>query len=394
LAQKLAARITASGPISLHDYMEACLYDPEHGYYKNKDPLGRHGDFITAPEISQVFGEIVGLWAGETWRLIGEPDEVRLIELGPGRGTLMGDALRALRVLPRFLKSVTVHLIETSESLRAVQRDALSGTPCPVFWHSETGEVPHGAAIVIANEFFDCLPVQQYVFAEATQCWHERMVNFEAGSFTFGLSTDGLESPLILSFSPRGEGTVRPGTASELRRGACNSAPSPLGERAGVRGDWGGIEDGAILEIRPRTAAMLEAFAARAAEAPFAALIVDYGYSRPSFGDTLQAVSRHRYTGLFERPGEADLTAHVDFSDLINQAQALGLHTSGPMPMGEWLLRLGLEARAGQLLSRASEEQAREILGRISRLIDPKQMGALFKAVILTSGGFGPLPPF
>jgi NADH dehydrogenase [ubiquinone] 1 alpha subcomplex assembly factor 7 len=390
-AQKLAARIAASGPIPFHDYMQACLYDPEHGYYKRRDPLGRGGDFITAPEISQVFGELIGLWAGETWRRMGEPDEIRLVELGPGRGTLMADALRALRVLPGFRKSVTVHLIETSESLACAQKEALKGVSCPVFWHCETSEVPPGVAIVIANEFLDCLPVRQYVFDAATRLWRERMVAFEAGGFKFELNAEGIEDPLILSFSPGGEGTP------ELRstvRGGPQPAPSPRGERAGVRGAFNDTEDGAILEIRPGTAAILEALAGRAAQAPIAALIVDYGYSRPSTGDTVQAVSRHRYAGLFERPGEADLTAHVDFPDLIRQAEALGLGAYGPMPMGEWLLRLGLEARVDQLMSSVSEEAAREVVSRISRLVDPKQMGALFKAVIFTSGGVGPLPPF
>jgi NADH dehydrogenase [ubiquinone] 1 alpha subcomplex assembly factor 7 len=386
LARKLAARIAASRPVSFHDYMHACLYDPEHGYYKKKVPLGRGGDFITAPEISQVFGELIGLWAGETWRLMGQPDEIRLIELGPGRGTLMADALRALRVLPGFLKSVTVHLIETSEALQGAQKAALASVPCPVFWHCEISQVPAGAAVIIANEFLDCLPVRQYVFKAATRLWHERMVTFEAGGFKFELNPDGVETPPHPCPSPaRGEGSSA-------------QSPSPLAGEGGAHrvpgeGDSQEAEDGAILEIRPGTAAILEAFAARAALAPFAALIVDYGYSRQSSGDTVQAVSRHHYAGLFERPGDADLTAHVDFSGLIRQAQALGLGTCGPMPMGEWLLRLGLEARAGQLLSRVSAERAQEIRSRISRLVDPKQMGALFKAVIFSGGGVGRLPP-
>ena len=195
LAQKLAARIAAEGPISLHGYMEACLYDPAHGYYKKRDPLGRGGDFITAPEISQVFGELIGLWAGETWRLMGQPDAVRLIELGPGRGTLMADALRALRVLPAFLQCATVHLVETSAPLRAAQEAALGGAPCPVCWHERIEDVPAGAAIVIANEFFDCLPVRQFVFDEAAQLWRERMVAFRDGGFEFELSANGAEVP-------------------------------------------------------------------------------------------------------------------------------------------------------------------------------------------------------
>ncbi len=161
-----------------------------------------------------------------------------------------------------------------------------------------------------------------------------------------------------------------------------------------MRGDSPSIEDGAILEVRPGVADTLGAFAARAAGAPFAALIVDYGYCRPSFGDTVQAVKQHRFAGLFETPGEADLTAHVDFSDLAQRAKEQNLTASGPMPMGEWLLRLGLEARVSQLLSRASEAEAIEIQGRVSRLVDPKQMGALFNAAVLTAGVCGPLPPF
>jgi SAM-dependent MidA family methyltransferase len=364
--------------------MEACLYDPAHGYYKKRDPLGRGGDFITAPEISQVFGELIGLWAGETWRMMGQPDAVRLIELGPGRGTLMADALRALRVLPAFVQCATVHLVETSAPLRAAQEAALGGAPCPVCWHERIEDVPPGAAIIIANEFFDCLPVRQFVFSEAAQAWRERMVAFRDGGFAFEV---GEVPPHSVSLP---EGREDPGiTAADI---SC--VPSPLGEKDRMRGASPTVEDGAIAEIRPGTTAILQSFAARTADAPLAALIIDYGYSRPASGDTVQSVSQHRFAGLFDAPGEADLTAHVDFSDLVRQAKALDLTPSGPMPMGEWLLRLGLEARAHQLLRRASTEQAVELRGRITRLVDPAQMGALFKTVVLTAGIQGPLPPF
>ncbi len=384
LGQKLAARIAADGPITLHDYMEACLYDPAHGYYKKRDPLGRGGDFITAPEISQVFGELIGLWAGETWRLMGQPGGVRLIELGPGRGTLMADALRALRVLPAFLQCATVHLVETSVPLRAAQEAALAGASCPVRWHERIEDVPAGAGIVIANEFFDCLPVRQFVFDEAAQLWRERMVAFRDGGFELEL---GEVPPHSVSLP---EGREDPGILA-----ADNSrVPSPLGEKDRMRGDFPTIEDGAIVETRPGTAGVLRSFAARAADAPLAALIIDYGYLQPASGDTVQAVRQHRFAGLFEAPGEADLTAHVDFSDLVQRAKELNLAASGPMPMGEWLLRLGLEARMHQLLRRASAEEAMELRSRVSRLVDPAQMGALFKAVVLTGGVPGPLPPF
>jgi NADH dehydrogenase [ubiquinone] 1 alpha subcomplex assembly factor 7 len=393
LARKLAARIAADGPVSVHDYMEACLYDPEYGYYRKQDPLGRGGDFITAPEISQVFGELIGLWAGESWRLMGQPAPVRLIELGPGRGTLMADALRALRVLPAFLKSVTIHLVETSRTLRTAQEAALAGAPCPVFWHETIEEVPAGATIAIANEFIDCLPVRQFVFDEAAQTWHERMVTFGEGNFRFELSSDEVASPspLPLSREGRGDSPETLGTPSQQAR----PAPSPLAGEGGGEGELSPLpEDGAIIEVRPRTSALLQEFAARAAAAPFAALIVDYGYTKPSLGDTLQAVRQHRFAGLFEAPGEADLTAHVHFADLLQKASELNLTAPGPMPMGEWLLRLGLEVRVRQLLSRATQAEAADIQSRVSRLVDPKQMGVLFKALVLTGGGTGVLPPF
>ena len=398
LGQKLAARIAADGPITLHDYMEACLYDPAHGYYKKRDPLGRGGDFITAPEISQVFGELIGLWAGETWRLMGQPGGVRLIELGPGRGTLMADALRALRVLPAFLQCATVHLVETSVPLRAAQEAALAGASCPVRWHERIEDVPAGAGIVIANEFFDCLPVRQFVFDEAAQLWRERIVAFRDGAFEFELGEVPPHPVLLPEGSPKcpqrelGFSHPHPPADADSKRGKL--AKAGLLERDRVRGDFPGVEDGAIVETRPGTAGVLRSFAARAADAPLAALIIDYGYSQPASGDTVQAVRQHRFAGLFEAPGEADLTAHVDFSDLVQRAKELNLAASGPMPMGEWLLRLGLEARMHQLLRRASAEEAMELRSRVSRLVDPAQMGALFKAVVLTGGVPGPLPPF
>ncbi|MFZ1107262.1 MAG: SAM-dependent methyltransferase [Rhodomicrobium sp.] len=352
LAMKLAARIAASGPISVHDFMEACLADPEHGYYRTASPLGVGGDFITAPEISQIFGELIGLWAGEVWRTMGEPKPFRLLELGPGRGLLMADALRALRVLPRFLEAVSVCLIETSAPLRSAQQAALASAPVPVSWHDSVADAPEGAAILIANEFFDCLPVRQFVFDGAAGRWRERMIAFEKGAFQFAAGAE-----------------ARP--ADPPRRDE--------------------VEDGAIVERRPGASGLIEAFAARA---PVAALIVDYGYSRPSLGDTLQAVKSHRFAGLFDAPGQTDLTAHVDFPALRDAAVMAGMAAFGPMPMGEWLLRLGLEARLGQLLGRATEEEAADLRSRVARLVDPAQMGALFKVLALTGGVSEPPPPF
>ena len=355
LARKLAAGIASTGPITLHDYVEACLYDPEHGYYRRKNAIGQGGDFITAPEISQVFGELIGLWAGEVWRQMGEPPGVRLAELGPGRGTLMADALRALRVVPGFLEAVSVHLVETSQPLREAQRAVLAPAAVPLFWDEDFARVPDGPTILVANEFFDCLPVQQFIFDAAAGGWRERMVAFEDGAFRFTPGST-LETPEDLSSAVANE-----------------------------------VEDGALFEQRPGVGGIMTAFAARS---PFAALIVDYGYSHATFGDTVQAVKSHRFTGLFDAPGESDLTAHVDFVRLKQAAADAHLEAFGPMPMGEWLLRLGLEARVGKLLSRASEVEAEDLRSRVARLIDPAQMGALFKVLALTKGVSIPPPPF
>ncbi len=355
LARKFAARLASEGPVSVHDYMGACLYDPEYGYYRTKAAIGQGGDFITAPEISQVFGELIGLWAGEVWRQMGEPAALKVIELGPGRGTLIADALRALKVLPGFLAGASIHLVETSKALQEAQRAALAQAPARISWHEDLNRAPEGPAIVIANEFFDCLPVRQFVFDAAAAGWRERMIELKDGAFQLAAGPV-VETP--------------PGLVSALAHD---------------------IEDGAIFEHRPAIASLIDAFATRS---PFAALIVDYGYSRSSLGDTAQTVKGHRFAGLFDAPGESDITAHVDFAHLKQAAADANMNAFGPMPMGEWLLRLGLEARVRQLLSRASEEEADELKSRVARLVDPAQMGALFKVLLLSRGFSAAPPPF
>ena len=355
LAKKLAARIAGAGPISVHDYVEACLYDSEYGYYRTRAGIGQGGDFITAPEISQVFGELIGLWAGEVWRQMGEPAPVRLVELGPGRGALMADALRALKIVPGFLAAATVHFVETSKALQEAQRAALAQARVPVSWHDDFKNVPSGPAILIANEFLDCLPVQQFVFDSAAGGWRERMIGVDGGVFRFAA-------------------------------GSVAETPPGLDAAAAT-----GSEDGAIFEHRPAVGGIIDAFAARS---PLVALLIDYGYSRPSFGDTVQAVRGHRFASLFDAPGESDITAHVDFLRLKQTAADAKMKAFGPMPMGEWLLRLGLEPRAAQLLARASEADANEIRSSMARLVDPAQMGVLFKVLVLTNGVSAPPPPF
>jgi len=357
LAARLKARIARDGPLSVADFMEACLADASAGYYPSRQPIGEHGDFITAPEVSQIFGELVGLWAIAAWQSMGEPRPVVVAELGPGRGTLMADALRAWQSVPTFFESVTVALVETSPVLREAQQTALHGAPGPIQWFDALEGVPHGPLIVIANEFVDALPIRQLVWRGGQ--WRERAVTIgRAGGFAFC------------------EGTAVPNDNLQQVAHALQ------------------VPDGSILEVRPAAAALVAAVATRAGNAPLAALIVDYGHDETACGDTLQAVWRHKYADPLSQPGEVDLTAHVDFAALKDTAAAHGLDAYGPMPQGEFLLKLGLEARRDRLCEHATPEQRQDIMSGAGRLADPGQMGLLFKMLALTSPGLAPPPPF
>jgi len=357
LAAALRERIARDGPISVHDYMEACLADRHTGYYARRQPIGREGDFVTAPEISQIFGELIGIWVAAVWQSMGEPASVIVAELGPGRGTLMVDALRVFKTVPKLLNSVTVALVETSPVLREAQRGTLRGSPAKLQWCEAIEEVPQGPLIVIANEFIDALPVRQMVLQGGV--WRERCVTIgPSGTFAF-CAGDPIDSDAL---------------------------PSPA--RVMDAGD------GAIVETRPAAASLLSVLAARAKEAPVAVLITDYGHEETGIGDTLQAVHRHRFADPLVSPGEVDLTAHVDFAALEDTASTLGLAAFGPMPQGEFLLKLGLASRCDRLIQTATQGQKAAILSGAARLADPRQMGLLFKMLLLQSSGLAPPPPF
>jgi NADH dehydrogenase [ubiquinone] 1 alpha subcomplex assembly factor 7 len=356
LAARLHARIAESGPLSIEAFMQACLYDAASGAYASRQPIGGAGDFITAPEISQIFGELLGLWAVAVWQSMGEPRAVTVAELGPGRGTSMADALRAWHGVPKFLDAVAVALIETSPIMVEAQRNTLREAPAPLRWYARLDELPDGPLIVLANEFIDALPIRQFV--RRGGAWHERLVaNDGRGGFCF---TEGE--------------TVT------------------LGNRAEDLPDQ--TPDGSILETRPAVWTLLRELARRAERAPLATLIIDYGHDESGFGDTLQAVRGHRFAAPLADPGSADLSAHVDFADLKRQASALGLAPYGLMAQGEFLLKLGLGERRNWLLQRATPAQADAIASGASRLVDPKQMGVLFKVLALTNAGLAPPPPF
>ena len=355
LEVELKRLIAIDGPMPLTQYMGLCLTDPVHGYYVTRDPFGAGGDFTTAPEISQMFGELIGLWTASVWLQLGSPDRVHVVELGPGRGTLMADALRAARVVPGFVAAARVDLVETSPLLRQRQKAALKIFADRMRWHQHFGDVSGAPLIVIANEFFDALPVHQTV--RTPDGWHERMV---------GLDRDG---QLTLALHPeplRGfEGTLPP----SLRR-------APLGA---IR-EW--RSDELIVEI-----------AQRIVEARGAALIIDYGEIESGLGDTLQAVGRHRHVGVLHSPGEVDLTAHVDFAALGRAAAKAGARVCGPLAQGAFLTRLGINERAATLKA-ASPGRACEIDAGLARLTadGPDGMGDLFKVIAVADQQLGSLP--
>jgi SAM-dependent MidA family methyltransferase len=350
--------IAAEGPISVARYMALCLTHPVHGYYATRDPLGTQGDFVTAPEISQMFGELIGVWAGAVWQYIDSPGSLRLVELGPGRGTLMADALRAAAIIPGFLDAVSVHLVEISPPLRKRQEEMLMGRGVPVVWHNDFSEVPPGPIVVIANEFIDALPVHQAV--RMADGWHERMV---------GLDDEGKLVYALHGEPVRGlEGLLPP-----------HIRAAPIG---------------AIYEWRSdRVPTDLTKRLLRSAGA---ALIIDYGHLYSDIGETLQALSRHGFADPLEKPGEADLTAHVDFAALTRAVQNAGAGVQGPLTQAEFLRRLGIDERARALKTRATPAQAADIDKALARLTEsgPTGMGELFKVLAIADPMLGSLPGF
>ncbi|WP_246685223.1 SAM-dependent methyltransferase [Methylobacterium sp. WL69] len=345
----LRDEILATGPVPLARYMDLCLGHPVHGYYRTRDPLGAAGDFVTAPEISQMFGELIGVWIAAAWGAMGAPADLALVELGPGRGTLMADALRALaRAAPTLRPAL--HLVETSPVLRAAQAERLSGF-APT-WHEGLATLPPGPALVVANEFFDALPVRQ--FQRTARGWFERCIGLspDADRLVFGLAAE--PDPRIDAPAPVGATLTLPGAALDTVR--------DLARRL--------VRDGGAM------------------------LAIDYGHARPGFGDSLQAVAGHRFVDPLAAPGEADLTTHVDFSALARAASGEGARVHGPLDQRDFLQALGLRARAERLSANATPQQALRIATAVSRLTDPARrgMGSLFKVMALSNPALQDLP--
>ncbi len=356
LSEHIVAMIRQDGPLPMDSYMNLCLAHPEHGYYMARDPFGRAGDFTTAPEISQIFGELVGIWCVSTWQTMQVPDPFNLIELGPGRGTMMADLLRAVKVMPGFLESVEVHLVETSPALRRLQTATLAQSGAQVHWHEDIESIPDRPTLVIGNEFFDALPVRQLQYTEIG--WYERVI---------GLNRSG-ELQI------------------ELAGDRVPDAALP---------DWmQDAEVGEVAELSPARADYATRLARRVAGDGGALLVIDYGHVRPGPGETLQAVSRHNPIDTLGQPGECDLTAHVDFAALEDCFVDAGLSTFGPITQSQFLAGMGLAERLEMLTKRSGARERMKIVDAARRLVAGTEMGHLFKVLVATHAELAKPAPF
>ncbi len=340
-AQDIASLIQKDGPIKVADYMSLAV----EAYYQKENVFGTKGDFVTAPEVSQVFGELIGLWCVTAWQQLGEPRLFNLVECGPGRGTLMSDALRTVaEIAPKFARSADIHLLERSPARRQEQEKTLAAYD--VTWLDTLENLPEGPSIFVANEFLDALPVRQYV--KTADGWCERLVDIKDQAFVFG----------------------------------CASEPVPVAD--------GAFDDAApdtLLEVSDAVTAFVTDVAERCMNAPGIALMIDYGHTRSSTGETLQAVKDHKFHPVLSDPGEADLTAHVDFAAVAQAARSAGASVFGPTEQGLWLRRIGATVREAQLCDGKSAEEADAVRAGIRRLIDPEHMGDLFKVLSIAPSG-------
>lgn len=352
LKDSLAAQIAADGPISLAAYMAACLHARGKGYYSSGGGIGR--DFITAPEISQIFGELIGLWLVQAWRDLGAPERFSLVEIGPGRGALMRDLVRVGRAAAGFAEAAQIVLVEPAQAMRTLQRSALN--TLKINHIDDLNALPDGPALIVANEFLDCLPARSFVRG-TDGVWRERVVGLgDSGELAFGL-TDAAN--VEDTDAANGEHRVSKGVAE--------------------------------LEIQVGIGSLLRQLSGHFANFPSRALFIDYGLADSPPGDTLRAFRAGRQTHPLEAPGEDDLTVDVDFARLTQLAAREGLDVHGPAEQGAFLMALGAQARLDALI-RANPEQAQALYEGVRRLVDPADMGSRFKVVALSSPGL-PDPP-
>lgn len=351
LAEKLKRGIAVSGPISLAEYMHICMADPQFGYYKNQTAIGAKGDFITAPEISQMFGELIGIWCLDIWQKLGAPKQFCLAELGPGKGTLMNDLIRAAKIIPEFISAANIFMVETSELMQTAQKEALQDTNLNITWISEVSDLPNMPTIVIANEFLDVLPIHQYV--RSGNKWSERGVSID--------KDNNLHDVLLAAIL----------------------------EEALLPNGYKDEPEGSVFETSPAREAIIEIISHKISDHTGAALFIDYGHATSGFGDTFQALRSHGFADPLAEPGLADLTSHVDFEKLAICAARLNIKPR-ISTQAEFLLAMGLIERAGSLGQNGGVQFQTQIQEAVERLASDSQMGSLFKVLCLNSDGIEP----
>lgn len=359
LEERLVKLIKDHGPIRVGDYMADALTHPQHGYYSTQQAIGAAGDFTTSPEISQVFGELIGSWLVHAWAEMGAPSAFNLVEMGPGRGTLMADILRVAKVRPRFLEAVHVYMIESSGRLRYHQKRWLHETGVRITWADRLEDVPAGPLLIVANEFFDCLPIRQFVRTadKDGRPWRERLVGL----------TDDEQLAFVLSDARFADQPgMPPGAQPEDIYETCAAALDVVAE-----------------------------ISHRFREHKGRALIIDYGHGRSGFGDTFQAMRHHAHWPVLHKPGLADVTAHVDFAALARRARREDVRADGPVMQRDFLARLGLRVRLDALLGSVDDETTKEAVRSAAlRLVEPDGMGQLFKVMAISPMGVSAPPGF
>lgn len=343
--------ISHTGPISISEFMQLALSHPLYGYYQAKEPFGTKGDFTTSPEISQMFGEMIGAWSAHIWQQMGCLQDVVIVEMGPGRGTLMADFLRSTAKIPGFHNSISIAMVETSKRLQELQRNNIGNMHPRISWYEDVKSLPQKPIIVIANELFDALPIRQYIKQNGK--WHEKMLGVDKnGELAFTLSPEiKMEGKLI------------------------ENAP----------------ENG-VVEICPQGGAIIKELVERVKMHNGAVLIIDYGYIETQYKDTLDAIGGHQHRNILEDIGALDISAHVDFQALKKAADTAGVRVFGPTTQGSFLQKLGIGMRAEMLCKNASDEQKHEIKTALARLVgnSPEEMGELFKVISFTTGNIVP----
>ena len=351
LEKIIKRHISVFGPMTVAQYMSLALTHPQYGYYTNHNPFGKDGDFVTSPEISQMFGEILGAWIAHSWQTIDKPKPFRIVELGPGRGTLMNDALRSASLQKGFCSSSSLHLVEISEKLIKLQENNINGFDIPINWHDSFTDVPSGPMILIANEFFDALPIHQ--FEKTKQGWNERLIDIDQeDNFHFVLSSTNISNSITLSQD-------------------IISAPI-----------------GSVVETCPYGISLAAELASRVIKNGGAILIIDYGANLTIPQESWQSVYKHKYHSPLKNPGKSDISAHVNFQSLKESAIETGARVLGPIPQGTFLENLGIKSRADFLKKKSTHKQAKEINNAYHRLVDSEDMGFLFQVLCISSPNF------